>query len=218
MSKNYSIDEIINSLAYSNWDSVLVIGQMMDKEPDTSQFKVVTNSELTFKDVLSGSEDSVTSSAINPNDVIRERKNLLENTKSQFSDQLVSLIREQDFEYGYDSQAGLFVKRLLVENELVIKDWLSSLFVERFSDSRIVLGLLHIISHLDYSMIYPQGLTMATTAMIHKSPEVREGGVRVFENWGTVQSLDFLKTLHCKEEWLQEYIDKVISDLEEELG
>ncbi|MBF0523978.1 MAG: hypothetical protein HQK56_02645 [Deltaproteobacteria bacterium] len=101
------------------------------------------------------------------------------------------------------------------QNATLTKEWLHSVFVDYSSDLKIMIGLLQVILHMDIS---PQGLIMAQMALAHADVEVRECGIRALENWGTIESLNILRTLKDQEEWLQEYIDQVISDLEEELS
>lgn len=138
--------------------------------------------------------------------------------KEKYTKEILSIIIEQDFEYGFDSPADLFIKRLLNQNPTATKEWLNSVFIDYFHDTRILIGLLQIISHIEYFEIYPQGPTMAVAALSHVDAEVRECGIRAFENWGTIDSLNVLRNLTCQEKWLQEYVQQVISDLEEELA
>lgn len=141
----------------------------------------------------------------------------LNQLKYRITQELLRIILEQDFEYGCDSPADLFVRRLMEQNSAVVKEWLNSIFIEYFHDTRILIGLLHIISHIDYLKINPQGPTIALAALSHIDPEVRECGIRAFENWGTADSLNILRNIKCQEKWLQEYLNQVILDLEEEL-
>jgi hypothetical protein len=141
----------------------------------------------------------------------------LKKFKGKYTTELLRIIREQDFEYGFDSPADLFVRELLRQNLTVTKEWLNSIFIDYFDDTRILIGLLQIISHIDYLEICPEGATMALAALSHVNPEVRECGIRAFENWGTVESLKVLRNVKCQEKWLQEYVQQVILDLEEEL-
>jgi len=138
--------------------------------------------------------------------------------KDNYTQELLRIIVEQDFEYGFDSPADLFIKDLLHHNPTVTREWLNSIFLEYFYDRRILIGLLQILSHIDYFEIYPQGPTMAVAALSHADSEVRECGIRAFENWSNIESLNVLRNLKCPEEWLQEYVQQVISDLEEELA
>lgn len=160
---------------------------------------------------------NISSSSIESNDNIINQK-ILNEFKQKYTQEFLNLILEDDFEYGYSSQSETFVKKLFNINTLITKEWLNTIFIDYFNDTRIIIGLLHIISHLNYYKIYPQGQTMAIAALSHTSSQVIECGIRVFENWGTSDSLKLLKNVQCRDMWLQEYVEQVILDLEEELG
>lgn len=138
--------------------------------------------------------------------------------KESYTKELLHIVLEQDFEYGFDSPADLFIRKLLNQNPTLTREWLNSVFLEYFHDRRILIGLLQIMSHIGYFEIYPEGPTMAVAALSHVDSEVRECGIRAFENWGTVESLNVLRSLQYPEEWLHEYAQQVISDLQEELA
>ena len=145
-------------------------------------------------------------------------KRRLRQFEENYTKELLRIICEQDFEYGFDSPADLFVRGLMKQNEAVTKEWLNSVYIKQFHDIRVVIGLLQIISHLQYPEIYPQGPTMALAALIHANSEVRECGIRAFENWGTIEYLNVLRNVECPESWMQEYLSQVIQDIEEEFG
>lgn len=155
------------------------------------------------------------SSEIEWEEILNKRR--FKQLKKKHSKELLRIIFEQNFDYGFDSSADLFIRKFLKQNSVVTKEWLNSLFLEYFNDSRVVIGLLQIISHLDYLEIYPQGPTMALAALSHIDSEVKECGIRAFENWETLDSLKVLRTISYPEKWLQEYVDQVIADLEEQL-
>lgn len=137
--------------------------------------------------------------------------------KADFSARLLQLLREQDFEYGVDTPADELVRTCFHENESVAKQWLNQLFVENYSDQAVLIGILRVLSHLEYEEVAPQGPTIALAALANAIAEVRECGIRAFENWGTLQSLRVLKNVKCAEEWLDDYLQQVIADLTEEL-
>ena len=144
-------------------------------------------------------------------------KKHLDTLKENFTRELITLIREEEFEYGLDTRADILVRKKMEQNALATKEWLNTLFIESFDNTRILIGVLIIISRFDYFMIYPEGQIMATAALAHKDPEIQECGIRAFENWGNRHSLRILKNLKVPTKWLQEYINEVIDDLEKEL-
>ncbi|MBF0510041.1 MAG: hypothetical protein HQK57_14100 [Deltaproteobacteria bacterium] len=145
-------------------------------------------------------------------------KSILQQFQEKYTKELLSIISRQNFEYGFYSRADEFVRKRMEQNAARTKEWLLSVFVDYFSDLKIMIGLLQVILHMDYFDIYPQGQDIALAALAHSDAEVRECGIRAFENWGTPESLRILKTINYREKWLQEYIDQVILDLEEELS
>lgn len=159
-------------------------------------------------------EETLTASSSLGRDYAGEEQLVKE--KKLFANELISLIRNEEFEYGIDTKADVLVRRYMELNPLLTKEWLNTIFVDNFADVFILVALLRIIARLDYTEIYPQGQTMALAVLSHENTEVKECGVRAFESWGTVHSLKILENLTVGIQWLQEYIDDVVSDLREE--
>ena len=59
---------------------------------------------------------------------------------------------------------------------------------------------------------------MAVAALSHADIEVRECGIRAFENWGNLHSLIVLENLEVSPPWLQDYVRRVVHDLRKELN
>lgn len=135
--------------------------------------------------------------------------------QKRFTGTLLQLINEEIFEFGMENAADNFVQENLRDNPVFTKEWLNSMFLKYFADIEVTTGLLRIISHIRYTDIYPTGPTMALAALNHENAELREYGIRAFENWSDRDSLEYLKTIKCDEDWLQTYLEQVISDLEE---
>lgn len=133
-----------------------------------------------------------------------------------FANELISLIRNEEFEYGIDTKADALVRRYMDLDPLLTKEWINTIFIDNFADVFILVGLLRIVARLEYTEIAPQGQTMALAALSHENTEVKECGVRAYESWGTIDSLKELEHLKVGTHWLQEYIDNVVSDLKKE--
>ena len=138
--------------------------------------------------------------------------------RADFSSRLLQLLHEQNFEYGIDTPADKLVRKCFHENEAISKEWINHLFVENFNDQTVLMGILRVLSHFDYQEVAPQGSTIALAALANASAEVRECGIRAFENWGSLQSLKVLENVNCEEKWLDDYLKQVIADLQEELS
>ena len=185
-------------------------------EPVSSYRQVTSQASTTDGPVLEDLIDLSDSSTYESENSLNRRRS--RQFKENYTKEIHRIICEQDFEYGFDSPADLFVRELMEQNEAITKEWLNAIYIEQFSDIRVVIGLLQVVSHLQYPEIYPQGPTMALAALSHANSEVRECGIRAFENWGTIESLNILRNVKCTESWMQEYLSQVIKDLEEEFG
>ena len=185
-------------------------------EPVSSYRQVTSQASTTDGPVLEDLIDLSDSSTYESENSLNRRRS--RQFKENYTKEIHRIICEQDFEYGFDSPADLFVRELMEQNEAITKEWLNAIYIEQFSDIRVVIGLLQVVSHLQYPEIYPQGPTMALAALSHANSEVRECGIRAFENWGTIESLNILRNVKCTENWMQEYLSQVIKDLKEEFG
>jgi len=178
-------------------------------EEDARSSTVLTNlDDLSDVDIL---QTGITTSKEN---ILNSRR--LKSLREKFTSELIYLLREEDFEYGKDTKADLLVRSKMEQNDLATKAWLNSVYVEYFSNTLILIGILRIIARLDYYVIFPEGQTMAIAALSHRDVEVKECGVRAFESWGSLNSLKILNGIRTDTLWLQEYIDKVIVDLRRE--
>jgi len=171
--------------------------------------------ESTLEPSLQKEIYDITASDISIENSINKQR--LDRFRKEFSSNLFKCLKEQDFEYGVDTPADELVRKMLAKNESVTKEWLNELFVENFSDQVVIIGLLRVISHFYYQEVSPQGPTMALAALSNANAEVRECGIRAFENWSNMESLKVLKNIKCDEQWLNDYLQQVITDIEEEL-
>jgi hypothetical protein len=184
--------------------------------PTTRKVAVVQRGEGTEEGVRIAGEilDIAASDISLENSLNRQR---MDRFRAEFSAKLLKLLREQDFEYGVDTPADELVRKSFSENISIAKEWLNQLFVENYDDQTVLMGILRVLSHFEYQEVAPQGPTMALAALSNVSAEVRECGIRAFENWSTLESLEVLKNVKCEEEWLNDYLQQVIAELKEEL-
>ena len=167
----------------------------------------VSQEESSFDDIIKTT--SAATLEVQPNqELIRLRK--------EFTEELISLILHENFEYGIDTKADAFVRQHMASDTVITKDWLGRIYVENMSNIPVLIGLLRIVARLDYQQIKPLGQLIAMAALTYNDIEVQECGVRAFENWEVIDSLDILENLKVSTMWLQEYINEVVSDLREE--
>lgn len=148
------------------------------------------------------------------NKINRNREEYL---RKHITPKFLSLIKEEDFEFGFISRSEELIASQLQINALATRNWLNEIFINHFDNEVVLIGLLRIIGRFDESLIFPQGQTIALAALSHSNDEIKELGVRAFEKWCSAESLSILKKLNLNSVWLQEYVNDVINDLEEQL-
>ena len=159
--------------------------------------------------LYSEDDDSSTENKIN-----EARVKKLDN---QLTQELIYLLKEEDFEFGYKTRSEQLITEQLQINALATRNWLNEIFLKYYSDETVIIGILRIIGRFDPLHIFPQGQTIALAALTHKNDEIKELGIRAFEQWCSVESLNILKKLDLEKNWLQEYVTDVINDFEEQL-
>lgn len=176
-----------------NWDSLCE-----DRLDDTFQFSETTSREAAaWEAQLSKSCDMAKGEP-----------------QRSFSYRFMSLVHETDFEFGSATLADEFLREAIHAYGPFAREWINALFLEHFGDPIVISAMLRVIGHIEYKDMHPQGMTMAAAALTHHDIDVRECGIRCFENWENPESVRILKHLSVSEKWLMEYLDCVISDLE----
>lgn len=132
---------------------------------------------------------------------------------------LSSMISCEDFETGISNPSEKYFEDLLKKDRLSALNGISSLFLNNYTPqttkARILVGLLHIVSHFDYESVYPAGQMMALCALSHVNREVAEYGIKCYENWGNRDGIEKLQAVCFSTPWLKEYADEVIEQLNE---
>ncbi|MFY7665980.1 hypothetical protein [Flavobacterium sp.] len=140
-----------------------------------------------------------------------------EHLRKIFTPKFLTLIKEEDFEFGFTSRSEELIRSQLKINALATRNWLNEIFINYFDNEVVLIGLLRVISRFEENIIFPQGQTIALAALSHSNDEIKELGIRSFEKWCSVDSLNILRKLNLNSSWLQEYVNEVITDLEEQL-
>jgi hypothetical protein len=195
---------------------------IVDVTDDTSQkknkisFPKNKKSEINSIEIESDIlEDSIIDiSSSSENKVNQRRQEILE---KKFTNNLINCFIEEDFEFGFISRSELIIRKQFSINALATRNWLNELFIKNFKTEKILLGLLRILGRFEEEIIFPQGQTMALAALVHENNEIKELGIRAFENWNSINSLEVLKKVNIESKWLKDYLIQVIDDLTKEL-
>ena len=102
----------------------IVISNKIQSEKESNNVSISDDSSII----------SILQSSSDENSINALRLNILE---KQFSDSLISLIKEEPFEYGYDNQTDIFVRKLMDENRVVTKEWLNNIFNRNFGNTSL---------------------------------------------------------------------------------
>ena len=148
-------------------------------------------------------------------DMVRKSAPTNENDKYVLS----AMLEEEVCETGIQNPSEVYFRDMLQKNRLEALNTLCVIFFSNFSTDtkkiNIAISILHLISHLDYDQVHPNGQLMALTAIAHRDREMAEYGIKCYENWGNIEGVDKLKAVHFSTQWLQDYANQVIEDLNE---
>ena len=152
---------------------------------------------------------------VSENEIMEKR---VEYLKTKISPLFISLVKNEDFEFGQKSESIRLVENELNKNKIATQNWLNDLYLQHFSkDEKILIGILRIFEYFDEDAFYPTSHTIALASIVNRSDEIKEMCVRAFENWGSLNSYEILKGIRTEAKWLQAYINQVIKDIEKEL-
>ncbi|MCG8776513.1 hypothetical protein G1K67_13510 [Tenacibaculum finnmarkense] len=159
-------------------------------------------------------EENYTNTNIDENLLNKKRQEYL-NVK--VSPILISFLTYEDVDYGVRSEGEKIICEQIEQNSVVALNWINELYIQNFSNEKILVGLLRILGNLDEDDISSIGHVIALASLSHSNTEIKELGVRAFENWSSSKSYSILSNVKVGEKWLQEYINQVIKDLEIDL-
>lgn len=215
------LDSSINST--SNQKSITELDEIFSSKKPSNPYPKKFSKELIFDIENETDFDSI----FNEIDFLFDAnedstENRLNKTRSSILDKnytrtFVNLLKEEDFEFGYSTRSEDMLNEQLKINALATRNWLNEIFIKNFHDQSVIIGILRIIGRFEPSIIFPQGQTIALAALSHSNDEIKELGIRAFEKWCSLESLEILKSISTNASWLNEYIDEVIIDFEEQL-
>jgi len=154
--------------------------------------------------------DDISTSVLRP---IDKRKLWIQEKSSA----LHSLLITEEVESGIASQSEIFARKAIEDNRMLALQMINQVYIENVGNAHVQIGILHLSSHLDYSVGFPTLQTIALAALNDKNDDVKDYAVRCYENWNHIDGMRVLKTIHTDTKWLQDYIDDVIDSLSERL-
>ena len=203
-----SLDELINetgNIKFSTEEKELIFSKLFESSLSDFIIELDDKSDITF--------NTNTNSIENQYNELR-----LKQIERDFTQKLKLFILEEPFEYGFENKADKLVLENLEINRIATKEWINKIYLNNYSNSEYTIGILRLVSRLKIEEISPQGPTMAIAALSHKDEEIQETAIRAFENWSSLEHIDILKSVKVKSEWLADYLNSVIKNIEIEYG
>jgi hypothetical protein len=135
---------------------------------------------------------------------------------NNFSFELFDAILNNKFEFGSESAADRLFNSYHNTYGVLAVNWLVKLFVSNIFNSKIVLGIILIISRQPFTDIGYQGqmILISATYQFKEDIEIQEAIIRCVENWETFEVIEILKRMHPSEKWLEDYKLGVIQEIE----
>lgn len=134
---------------------------------------------------------------------------------SKHTQMLLSIMYNDYFEANCTPNSELFVdslKKQYTNYDILI--WLNEIMGDNMDNPHILRGLMHIISHYPYQDVCPNGPTMACALLNNTDDSVKDFAIKAFENWNRKETIGYLKYTEFSSDWLKEYAQAVIEDLE----
>lgn len=134
------------------------------------------------------------------------------------SEEVADAMAKTDFEDGIDNDITDLVRSYIKKNKSATYNWLNELFGKYATNSSVVEGLLRTLVMVtekgDESILSP----IVIAGLRSEIPSEQEAAIMVIEEWRTKECLEALKKVTFKPGWIQSYGNKVIKELEKELG
>lgn len=133
--------------------------------------------------------------------------------KKKYTNELIQLIKTEDFEYGFISESQELILKLMRKNKFALMEFLSDILTQNFNSPQIVLGIIRCLGALDNEEITKTAYTIVATCINYRNIEVQDASVRALESWGTFEALELLRLIKVEPDWLKEYVHSVINGL-----
>lgn len=102
-----------------------------------------------------------------------------------------------------------------MSSETRTMEWLNKLFLKNNDNPLFICTLLHVISHMEYEEVYPNGPTMAMASLTNKDERVVGYGIKAFANWNVKNTLPYMRCNEPGAEWAKKEWLRVIEYIEE---
>lgn len=121
-----------------------------------------------------------------------------------------------DLKIGEVNEMEEIVRKLInMSSQNKTLTWLNELFLKHNRNALFVCSLFHVLSHMEYEEVMPQGPTMAMAALNHVDDRVMGYAIKAFSNWNSKTTLGYMKVNVPNIPWAQKEWKRVIEHIEE---
>lgn len=161
-------------------------------------------------------------------------KPVSEEEKAQFSDEVKNKEREYDQlvrlvekkltkalkEYSLESETLSQAEEMVCEVAdryplRLLGEALTEIYIKCYDQQSVIAGICSSLERFDASEVSPWGQSIVIGLVNHKSDLVKERVISLIENWGDTSLLTVLKSIDISSTWMREYVNGVITYLED---
>ena len=134
------------------------------------------------------------------------------------SEEVTNAIVNTDFEDGMENDVTELIHAYIKKNKSAAYNWLHELYSQNLTNTVFVEGLLRTLVLVTEKGDENSLLPIVVAGLRSGVSSEQEAAIMVTEEWRTKECLDALKTAHFTSGWIKTYSDKVIKELEKEIG
>ncbi len=188
--------------------SIKEIGQ----QSNASFILVKSSSSAPIFPVKSISKEEISQFA----DEINNEEQVYDQQIKQIRNELVIALEDYSLESETMSKAEELVCQIADKYSLrFLGEVLTEIYVGCYSQQNVISGICSSLERFDAEEVSPWGQSIVIGLVNHKSDLVKERVVSLIENWSDTSLLPALKSIEISSAWMKEYINGVITYLEE---
>ncbi|QFR49858.1 hypothetical protein FJR48_09005 [Sulfurimonas lithotrophica] len=189
---------------------------------------IISNFKNYYEYFLSDIEyDKKSFSNINKNYIIKFNSSSVTNTNDElikkkvvqeFKDEFTFLIKNDDIEIGSYTSADKLLEEYLNKYNYLTQTVLNEIFNSHYNNIDFICKFLLVLSRIKPEKISSTGCTMSMAALNHKSDEVKEYALRVFETFANEDALLYLQNSKDDVFWIQDFKEEIIKDIQKKIS
>jgi len=139
----------------------------------------------------------------------------------EYEQEFTAMLRGETSECGDINPSEEYFTGMIEKDKEASLQCINKIFMRHYSldkmDVDLLINILHLLSHFKHSDVSPNAETMAIAALSHKNSKDELGlckyALKCFDNWRNPEFIKTLKAIEFGSEWLKEYADDIIEEL-----